>query len=163
MCTDVCVPCVLCLVASVASNSLPPCGLQPAKLLCPWDSPGKNTGAVCHVLLQGIFPTQGSDPSLPHLWHYRWILYQWVPGEAHTSVFRSTIHNSQKVETTHPPMNGWINCAMSTWLTVTWQWKGMNFSWIALIHTINWMHLENIVLSESSLLLKATNCIISFA
>ena len=40
--------------------------------LCPWDSPGKNTGVGCHSLLQGIFPTQGSTP---HLWHCRQILY----------------------------------------------------------------------------------------
>ena len=33
----------------------------PARFLCPWDSPGKNTGVNCHVLLQGIFPTQGSN------------------------------------------------------------------------------------------------------
>ena len=38
----------------------------PARLLCPWDSPGKNTGVSCHVLLQGIFPTQGSNPGLLH-------------------------------------------------------------------------------------------------
>ena len=37
-----------------------------ARLLCPWDSPGKNTGVGCHALLQGIFPTRGSNPSLPH-------------------------------------------------------------------------------------------------
>ena len=30
-------------------------------LLCPWDSPGKNTEVGCHALLQGIFPTQGSN------------------------------------------------------------------------------------------------------
>ena len=35
------------------------------------DSPGKNTGVGCHALLQGIFPTQGSNPGLPHC---RWIL-----------------------------------------------------------------------------------------
>ena len=29
----------------------------------PWDSPAKNTGVGCHALPQGIFPTQGSDPS----------------------------------------------------------------------------------------------------
>ena len=39
-------------------NSLWPRGLQPARLLCPWDFPGKNTGADCHFLLQGIFSTQ---------------------------------------------------------------------------------------------------------
>ena len=32
--------------------------LWPARLLCPWDFPGKNTGVGCHTLLQGIFPTQ---------------------------------------------------------------------------------------------------------
>ena len=31
------------------------------RLLCPWDSPGKDTGVGCHALLQGIFPTQGSN------------------------------------------------------------------------------------------------------
>ena len=48
------------------SDSLRPRGLQPARLLCPWDSPGKNTGVGCHFLLQGIFPTQGSNPGLLH-------------------------------------------------------------------------------------------------
>ena len=36
------------------------------KLLLPWDFPGKGTGVGCHFLLQGIFPTQGSNPGLPH-------------------------------------------------------------------------------------------------
>ena len=43
----------------VVSNSSQPYGLWPARLLCPWDSPGKNTIVGCHFLLQGIFPTQG--------------------------------------------------------------------------------------------------------
>ena len=34
------------------------------RLLCPWGSPGKNTGAGCHFLLQGIFLTQGWNPHL---------------------------------------------------------------------------------------------------
>ena len=41
-------------------------GLQPARLLCPWNSPGKNTGVGSHSLLQGIFSTQGSNPGLLH-------------------------------------------------------------------------------------------------
>ena len=41
-------------------------GLQPTRLLCPWDCPGKNTGVGSHSLLQGIFPTQGSNPNLLH-------------------------------------------------------------------------------------------------
>ena len=54
---------------SVISHSLWPHGLQPARLLCPRDSPGRNTGVGCHFLLQGIFPTQGTNLcllSLPH-------------------------------------------------------------------------------------------------
>ena len=50
-----------------------PHGLQPARLLCPWDSAGKNTGESCHSLLQGIFPTQEMNPGLLHC---RRILYQ---------------------------------------------------------------------------------------
>ena len=41
-----------------------PCGLQPTRLLCPGDSPGKDTGVGCHALLQWICPTQGSIPCL---------------------------------------------------------------------------------------------------
>ena len=53
---------------SVLSDSLQPYGLY-----SPWNSPGQNTGVGSLSLLQGIFPTQGSNPGLPH---YRQILYQ---------------------------------------------------------------------------------------
>ena len=63
---------------SVVSNSLRPHGLWPTRLLCPWDFPGNSPGVDCHFLLQGIFPTQGSNPGLPrctqtlyHLSHQR--------------------------------------------------------------------------------------------
>ena len=56
----------------VMSDSLPPHGLQPARLLCSWDFPGKNTGVGSHALLQGIFPPQGLNTGLPHC---RWFLY----------------------------------------------------------------------------------------
>ena len=36
----------------------------PTRLLCPWSSPGKNTGVGCHFFFQGIFPTQGSKLQL---------------------------------------------------------------------------------------------------
>ena len=39
-------------VASVVSNSVQPHGLQPIRLLCPWDFPGKSTGVGCHRLLR---------------------------------------------------------------------------------------------------------------
>ena len=44
--------CCCCQVASVVSNSVRPHRQQPIRLLCPWDSPGKNTGVGCHFLLQ---------------------------------------------------------------------------------------------------------------
>ena len=53
---------------SVVSYSLPPHGLY-----SPWNSPGQNTGVGSLSLLQGIFPTQGSNPGLPHCGQ---ILYQ---------------------------------------------------------------------------------------
>ena len=60
---------------SVVSHSLQPHGLH-----SPWNSPGKNTGVGSLSLLQGIFPTQGLNPGLPHC---RQILYQlnhkWSP------------------------------------------------------------------------------------
>ena len=42
---------------------------EPARLLYPWDSPGKNTGAGCHSLLQGIVPIQGLNPCFLQLLH----------------------------------------------------------------------------------------------
>ena len=51
---------------SVMSNSLRPHGLYPTRILSPWDFPGKSTGGGCHFLLQGIFPTQGSNAGLLH-------------------------------------------------------------------------------------------------
>ena len=47
-------------VKSLAQSCLTLC--DPTRLLRPWGSPGKNTGVSCHFLLQGIFPTQGSNP-----------------------------------------------------------------------------------------------------
>ena len=59
---------VVCESRSVMSDSSWPHGLY-----SPWNSPGHNTRVGISSLLQGIFPTQGSNPGLLH---YRWILYQ---------------------------------------------------------------------------------------
>ena len=55
---------------------------SPTRLLCPWDSPDKNTGVGCRALLQGLFQTQGSNLRL--LWLLRWLagsLPQAPPGK----------------------------------------------------------------------------------
>ena len=65
--------CTVCLVAQSCLNFCDPmdCSLPGSSVH--GDSPGKNTGVGCHDLLQRIFPTQGSNPDLPHC---RRILYQ---------------------------------------------------------------------------------------
>ena len=57
---------VLVLVVQSCVDSLRPRGLQPARLLCPWNSSNKNIGLGCHFLLQGMFPIQELNPSLQH-------------------------------------------------------------------------------------------------
>ena len=60
------------VIRSVVPNSLRPHGPQPARLLCPWDFPVKNTGMgchfllfffFCHFLLQGDLPNPGIKPA----------------------------------------------------------------------------------------------------
>ena len=40
--------------------------MEPNRLLCPWNFPGKVTGVACRILLWRIFPTQGLNPHLPY-------------------------------------------------------------------------------------------------
>ena len=49
---------------SVVSDSLRPHGLKLTRPLCPWSSPGKNTGVGCHALVQRIFLIQELNPGL---------------------------------------------------------------------------------------------------
>ena len=75
----------VCVSRSVVSDSLRPHELYSTRLLCPWNSPGKNTGVDCHSLFQRIFLTQESNPGL--LYHrqilyrlsYREVLLEWIP------------------------------------------------------------------------------------
>ena len=64
VCVCVCVHAHVCVSHSVVSNCLWPHGLQPTRLLCPWNSPGNNSEVGSHSFLQGIFPTQGLNPHL---------------------------------------------------------------------------------------------------
>ena len=63
----------LSLSHSAVSDSLQSCRVQPTRLLCPWNSPGKTTGVGSNCLLQGTFLIQGSNPGLLHC---RQSLYQ---------------------------------------------------------------------------------------
>ena len=69
--------CVCVFSCSVISNSL-----QTHRLLCPWNFPGRNTVVGFHFLLQGFFPTQGSNLCLLLLLHWRQMLYLCATWEA---------------------------------------------------------------------------------
>ena len=84
----------------VCAYSLQPHGLQPTRLLCPWDSPGKNTGMGGHFLLQGNFPTPGLNPRLPCLLRWRQVLYHWAICGAPTSAHNS--HLFEEVQCVSP-------------------------------------------------------------
>ena len=74
----------------VTQSCLTLCNLtQQTRLLCPWNSPGKNIGVDSHAILQGIFPTQGSNFSLPHC---RQILPSEPPEKP--KIYANTIFNS---------------------------------------------------------------------
>ena len=105
------------LVASVVSDSLRSYGLQPSRLLRPWDFLGKNTGVGCHLLLQGIFLTQGSNTGLLHcrqilhsLSHHRKTDLKPVP--------LSTIHMTFGKCSIHfiPPSIQLFTCYHKSWL-----------------------------------------------
>ena len=108
------------------------------RLLCPWNSSGKNTGASSHSLLQGIFPTQGSNLGLLHcrqilycLSHQRGPIY----GKEHDKWKRMVnwSFNSHKIVIvilrlssciTHVIFNNWQKHWISPWiLKVTINWS----------------------------------------
>ena len=79
--------CCAVLSCSVVSNTLWPREPYPTTLLCPWDSPGQNTGVGCHALFQGIFPTQGLNPGLLHCRQsLYWLSYQGCPSFLYSPV-----------------------------------------------------------------------------
>ena len=72
---NVCVPSrFMCMHAKLLQSCLTLCNpmdCSPPDSSVHGDSPGKNTGVGCHFLLQGIFPTQGSNPHLLGLLHWQ--------------------------------------------------------------------------------------------
>ena len=99
---------VLCFVAQSCLTLFHPTDCSPPGSPVHGDSPGKNTGVGGHALLQGIFPTQGSNPGLPHcgqtLYHLSHQGRKWqptpvfLPGESHgqKSLMGYTVHGVAK-------------------------------------------------------------------
>ena len=98
--------CCCCLVASVVSDSVEPYGLQPARL-CPWKSLGKSSRMGCHALLQGIFPTEGSNPGLLHCRHILYHLsYQGSLGKISAVAAAAAVKSLQSCLTLCDPIDG---------------------------------------------------------
>ena len=94
-----------------------PHGLQPSRLLCPWNFPGKNTGMGCHFFLQGIFLTQGLKLCLPHWQADSLALCCTVP-LAYYSLYIQVRHMSRMEELTighftlHQPFELLLSCIL---------------------------------------------------
>ena len=83
--------CVLCLVAQSCPTLCDPMDCSPQGSSIHGASPGKNPGVGCHVLLQGLFPTQGSNPSLLHCIRFFTI---WATTEASVQFSHSVVSDS---------------------------------------------------------------------
>ena len=107
---------ILVIIFSVVSDSLWPHGMY-----SPWNSPGQNTGVGSLSLLQGIFPTQQSNPGLPH---HRWIFYQL----SHKISLRTL---------------EWVAYPFSS--QSSWPRNGTGISWIAVLFFTNWAIREALI------------------
>ena len=117
-------------------NSLRPHGLQPTRLHCPWDFPGKDTGVGCHFLLLGIFLTQGSNPGLLHCRHILyWLSYEGSPSTinlyaaAAAKSLQSCPTLCDPIDGSPPgsPIPGILQARILGWVAISfsnaWNWK----------------------------------------
>ena len=125
---------------SIVSDSLQPFGLQPTRLLCPWDFPDKNIGAGCHALLPGIVPTQGLN--LLYLLHQQVGSLQLAPPEKPLKAFNTLLeeflrNNSRKNKETEPKQKqrpvvdvtgdgSKVQCCKEQYCIGTWNVRSMN-------------------------------------
>ena len=112
-------------------DSLGPYGPWPARLFCPCDAPGKNTGVGCHFLLWGIFPTQGLNPCLLRLLHWQVGSSLLVPpGKPLLLLYQVAIESGLEPTTqgrrSQLALNlCWPDCILVFWPHSSWcRWKG---------------------------------------
>ena len=97
---------VVCVSHSVISDSLWLHELYPTRLLCPWTSPGRNTGVGCHSLLQGDLPDSGIEPISSAL--AGGFLTAELPRKPNYSHSHS---NGSNQVTWHLKFGAWLNCS----------------------------------------------------
>ena len=120
----------------VMSDSFQPHG--PTRLLCPWGSPGKNTGVGCHFLFQGIFLTQGLNPGFLHC---RRMLYLWATGiwKVKVKVDQLCLTLCETVDYSRPgsSVHGMLQARTLEWVAIpfsrgsSWPRDWTQVSWIA--------------------------------
>ena len=105
------------------SNSLQPMDCSTSGSSVHGDSPGKNTGVGCHAFLQGIFPTQGSNPGLLHC---RQILYL-LSHQGSPRILEWIAYSFSRG--TSPPRNqAGVSCIAHSYLPAELQGKPSSFS-----------------------------------
>ena len=102
----------MCVLTQFVSDSLQPHGLQPIRLLCPWNFAGKNTWVGCHFLLQGIFPTQRLNSYLFSLLHWQVdSLPLAPPGKPYSYIIETNIFSAFIRDSVVLPL--WLTCKES--------------------------------------------------
>ena len=89
-----------------------------------WDFPGKNTGVGCHALLQGIFPTQGSNPRLLH-WQVSSFTTEPPEKPSFLSTNRQIRNHPQKSQLYHLIFKSWLSGHSN--LFCGYPWLSFNF------------------------------------
>ena len=93
--------------------------MEPARLLCPWDSLGKNTGAGCLALLQGIFLTQGSNLCILHLLHWQADSSPLVPLGKHLNICTTAAKSLQLYPALCNPIPGTLQARTLDWVAIS--------------------------------------------
>ena len=113
---------------SLVSYSVQPHRQQPTRLPRPWDSPGKNIGVSCQVLLQGISPNQGSNPGLLHCrqilyhlshqgspWILEWVADPFLQGLFPTQELNQGLLPCRQILATQPVSGRFSNVDKAVW------------------------------------------------
>ena len=138
---------------SVVSDSLPPRGLVAYQAPLSMDSPGKNTGVDSYFLLQGSFPTQGSNPGLPHcrqtlnLWATRLqiikkIFFSWTTHTYCPSVVAQSVKNWPQCR--RPGFDPWVEKIpwRRKWKPIPVSLPGKSHAQRSLVGYSKWGHKE---------------------
>ena len=97
-----------------------PHGLEPTRLLCPWNSRGKNTGVCSHSLLQGIFLIQGLNSSLVQCRQILHHLSYWGSPQASPVTSILFLPNDYSVTRARPSLSDPMDCSTSLSFTISW-------------------------------------------